>query len=184
MKRIFIGLKVDPGEIMMEMISSFKTGLATEQIKWTDPSNIHVTLAFLGNTEEVRIPQLRSMLKEECEGRGKFDLTLKGAGVFRNMSDPRILWTGIGSSQELQQLNEVIMSGLMNLGFDIEDRPYKPHLTLGRIKRISNKEAFNRLIEKYRETAIQTVCVNEVIMFESVLLQTGPVYRPITTVSL
>jgi 2'-5' RNA ligase len=184
MKRIFIGLKVDPGEIMMEMISAFKTGLATETIKWTDTANIHITLVFLGNTDEERIPQLRSVLTEICEGRGKFDLTLKGAGVFRNMSDPRILWTGIGSSVKLMQLNEAITTGLINLGFEIDDRPYKPHLTLGRIKRINDKEAFSRLIEKYGETAIQTVNVNEVIMFESVLLQTGPLYRALATVSL
>jgi 2'-5' RNA ligase len=184
MKRIFIGLKVDPGEILMEMISAFKTGLATEPIKWTDTANIHITLVFLGNTEEERIPQLRSMLKEICGGRGRFDLTLKGAGVFRNMNDPRILWTGIGSSQKLLQLNEAITAGLIDLGFEIEDRPYKPHLTLGRIKRINEKEAFSRLIEKYCDTAIQTVNVNEVIMFESVLLQTGPLYRALERVSL
>jgi len=168
----------------MEMISAFKTGLATEPIKWTDTANIHITLVFLGNTEEERIPQLRSMLKGICEGRGKFDLALKGAGVFRNMNDPRILWTGIGFSQKLLQLNEAITEGLINLGFEIEDRPYKPHLTLGRIKRINDKDAFSRLIEKYYDTAIQTVNVNEVIMFESVLLQAGPLYRALERVSL
>jgi 2'-5' RNA ligase len=184
MKRIFIGLKVDPGEIMMGMISIFKTGLITEHIKWTDPSNIHITLVFLGNTEEERIPPLKSMLKEVCEDLGKFDLTLKGAGVFRSMNDPRILWTGIEPSEKLEHLNVVVTSGLKNLGFELEDRPYKPHLTLGRIKRISDKEAFSLLIDKYRETAIQAVNVKEVIMFESVLLPTGPVYKPLATVSL
>jgi len=168
----------------MDMISSFKKGLETEQIKWTDPANIHITLAFLGNTDEERIPQLSIMLKEVCESRGKFDLTLKGAGVFRNMNDPRILWTGIGSSEELLQLNEVITSGLIDLGFEIEDRPFKPHLTLGRIKRISDNGAFSRLLEKYSDRAVQTVNVNDVIMFESILLQNGPLYKPLLKVNL
>lgn len=168
----------------MEMISAFKTGLITEPVKWTDPSNIHITLVFLGNTDEERIPQLKSMLKEICEGRGKFDLALKGAGVFRNMNAPRILWTGIEPSEILLQLYEAITEGLIKLGLDLEDRPYKPHLTLGRIKRINDKEAFNRLIDKYCETSIQTVNVNEVILFESVLLPTGPLYRALATVSL
>ena len=94
------------------------------------------------------------MLKEKCEGRGRFDLTLKGAGVFRSMSDPRILWVGIERSDSLLQLNKVISDGLKSLDITVEDRPYNPHLTLGRIKHISNKDSLNSLSEEISEHGI------------------------------
>ena len=55
------------------------------------------------------------MLKEKCEGSGKFELIIKGSGVFRNLDDPRIIWTGIEPSEKLIQLNAIIMNGLKEL---------------------------------------------------------------------
>lgn len=184
MKRVFIGLKIEPGEMLKEVFFSLKAGLSAEKIKWTDLANIHLTLVFLGDTGEDKIPQLYSMLKEKCEGWGKFDLILKGAGVFRSMSDPRILWVGIERSDSLLQLNKVISDGLKSLDITVEDRPYNPHLTLGRIKHISNKDSLNSHLKKYQNTAFQTVNVNEVILYESILLQAGPLYKPLEKVSL
>src|SRR5664280_262717 len=89
MKRLFIALKVEPGEPLLTMISSFKSGLNMDSIKWTNPGNIHITLAFLGDTDEKMIITLCSMLKENCTGFGEFQLILKGSGIFRNMNDPR-----------------------------------------------------------------------------------------------
>ena len=64
MKRIFIAVKIDPGETLMKMISDFKTGLKDERIKWTETENFHITLAFLGETEEDKIKAIGKMLRE------------------------------------------------------------------------------------------------------------------------
>ncbi len=179
MKRIFIAVKVEPGETILKMISLLKAGLSSENIKWTNPANIHITLAFLGDTEEEKIGIISGMLKEKCEGFGKFELILKGAGVFKNMDDPRIIWTGIEPSEKLNQLNGLIKSGLKNLGINIEDRPFNPHLTLGRIKYLKPENKLKELIEGYRDNVLQKVPVNDVILYESILLQTGPQYKSI-----
>ena len=184
MKRIFIAVKVEAGENLLSMISSLKSGLCNESIKWTNPDNIHITLAFLGDTEEEQIKIIGAMLKEKCGGSGKFELMIKGSGVFKNLSDPRVIWTGIEPSENFIRLNGLVKSGLTEAGIKIEDRPFKPHLTLGRIKKLKDKEVLKTLMDKYQNTEIQKVPVNEVILYESILLHSEPLYKALSKFNL
>lgn len=184
MKRIFIGLKVHAGDTLLKILSSFKEGLRKDNIKWTSIDNIHITLAFLGDTEEKKTKNISSMLKEVCGDTGKFELKLKGSGLFRKLKDPRIIWIGTEPSEKVLQLNNSIMKGLKELNIKMEDRPFNPHLTIGRIKHIYDKELLRTLIEKFQDSEIQTIQVNEVIMYESILLPSGPVYKPLVSVEL
>jgi RNA 2',3'-cyclic 3'-phosphodiesterase len=179
MKRIFIALKVEAGAALLAMISSLKSGLLNDNIKWTSIDNIHITLAFLGDTQESLINDITKMLKFKCAGSGKFNLTLKGCGLFRNLNDPRIIWTGIGPSERLMQLNESVMNGLKLLKIKMEDRPYNPHLTLGRIKHLNDKDLLKSLIDRFQNVELQIVPVTDVVLYESILLQSGPIYRPL-----
>ena len=179
MKRIFIAVKIDAGENLLNMISDLKAGLKEERVKWTEIENFHITLAFLGDTEESKIKAINNMLITTCEGFGEFEIFIKGAGVFKNFSDPRILWTGIEASEKLNKLNDCIKSGLKDTGISLEERTFRPHLTLGRIKSISDNDNLKSLVDKYLNAEIQSQPVNEVILYESILLQTGPVYKPL-----
>ena len=179
MKRIFIALKVDAGATLLGMFSALKSGLQNDNIKWTSIDNIHITLAFLGDTQESIINDISIILTKKCGGCGKFSLTLKGCGLFRNFSDPRIIWTGIEPSDRLIQLNKSIMNGLKVLNIKMEDRPYNPHLTLGRIKHLNDMDLMKSFIEQFQNTEIQKVPVSEVILYESILLQSGPIYQPL-----
>ena len=179
MKRIFIAVKVDPGETLLKMISSFKSVLNGENIKWTNPDNNHITLLFLGDTGEEQVTIISNILNNKCKGFGKFELILKGSGVFKSINDPRVIWAGIEPSEKFNHLNGLIKSGLKTAGIMFEERPFKPHLTLGRIKYLKQVVNIKKLIEKYRDIEIQKIPVNEVILFESILLPTGPVYKQI-----
>jgi 2'-5' RNA ligase len=176
MKRIFIAVKTDAGADLLKMIASLKDLLGKESIKWVDPANIHLTLAFLGDTEEKRIRILSSLLKDKCSGFGEFDFTLAGTGVFKNFRDPRVIWAGIRSSERLSDLNSEISAGLKETGFNIEERSFKPHLTLGRIRSLKDPDNLKSTLERYRETEFQTIQVREVFLFESILMQKGPTY--------
>jgi RNA 2',3'-cyclic 3'-phosphodiesterase len=179
MKRIFIAVKVDADNSFLSLISTFKSRLSGESIKWVSIDNIHITLAFLGDTEDEQIIILSKMLKSKCDGFGKFEILIKGTGVFKSFNDPRIIWSGIEPSEKLSHLNGLIRSGLTELGIRMEERPFNPHLTLGRIKFLKPGNYLKEVIGKFRETEIQKVPVNEVILYESNLLVSGPVYRPI-----
>jgi 2'-5' RNA ligase len=184
MKRIFIAVKVEPEETLMKMLSSFRSVLSRESIKWTNPDNLHITLAFLGNTEDDLITAISGMLSEKCERSGRFELTVRGSGVFKSLKDPRVIWIGIGHSEELQRLNTLIKNGLAGTGIKLEDRPFKPHLTIGRVRQLRSNDILKSMLEKYEDTEFQKVSVNEVILYESMLLRTGSVYNPLRKFNL
>jgi 2'-5' RNA ligase len=179
MKRIFVAVKIDAGENLLNMISDLKAGLKEERVKWTETDNFHITLAFLGDTEETKIKAINNMLMTTCGGFGEFEIIIKGTGLFKNLSDPRILWSGIETSEKLDKLYDCIKSGLKDTGISLEERPFRPHLTLGRIKGIRDQENLKSLITRYLEAEMQSQPVNEVILYESILSQTGPVYKPL-----
>jgi len=177
-KRIFIGIKIEPDGTLLRMINSLKAVLVNDKINWVDQANIHITLAFLGDTEEERITVAAIMLRQVCQGFGVFSFNLSGAGVFKNFHDPRVIWTGIDNSAELGRLNHLVVTGLRDTGFSIEDRPFKPHITIGRIKSIKDPDLLRRALERYRDITFQNVSVREVILFESILKPGGPEYKP------
>ena len=179
MKRIFIAIKIDPGETLLRIHYSLRSLLGGERIKWVDTTNIHLTLAFLGDTEEDRITVASILLKQECSGFGEFRFNLSGTGVFRNFSDPKILWIGINESEKLIRLNDEIKRGLDDTGFKTEDRAFSPHITIGRIKFIKDPGALREALEPYKNTFIQEVVAAEVILFESILKPSGPEYRAV-----
>ncbi|HUX96703.1 MAG TPA: RNA 2',3'-cyclic phosphodiesterase [Bacteroidales bacterium] len=184
MKRVFIAIRIEPGEEFMKMFSLFKTVLINDNIKWTETSNIHITLVFLGDTEEKRVKETDILLKDICSGFRSFNLELRGAGVFRSLKDPRVLWAGISRSMDMDDLNKVITSKLRETGTHLEERPFSPHLTLGRIKRINNISVLSDLLEKHRNKEIQQIRVSEITFYESILRPEGPIYKPIGRYSL
>jgi 2'-5' RNA ligase len=184
MIRIFIALKIEPGGILLESLSFLKHELRDESINWTKPENIHITLAFLGDTHENKILPISEMLTEKCKGFEPFGLTLKGTGVFRNYKDPRIIWIGILPSDRLIKLNSEIKNGLRSIDIKTEDRPFNPHITIGRIKRTGDPQALKSIIEVHQNSLFQMVQVDEAILFESILHQTGPIYKTINCFSL
>lgn len=177
-------MKVTEDENFIKLVSVLRSTLKDESIKWINQGNTHITLAFLGDTDEEFMKPLDAMLKDKCEGSGRFELTLKGFGIFRNLRDPRIIWAGIEQSEALAELAGKIVEGLKEKGITTEDRPFSPHLTLGRIKHINDKSSLKALLEKFQETLIQKVPVNEVILYESILKPGGSVYKVISVYSL
>jgi 2'-5' RNA ligase len=179
MKRIFIAVRTEPGEELTRMCSSLRALLGNEKITWVNMDNIHLTLVFLGDTEEERIKVAGIVLKQKCTGFGEFNFKLSGTGVFGSFKNPRVIWTGIKNPERLIELNKLIITGLKDTGFKIEEHQFSPHITIGRIKSIQNPEAFKSAIGRYHDTFIQEVYVRDVILYESILKPTGPVYHPV-----
>ena len=104
-------------------------------------------------------------------------LDFQELGVFRSTKTPRVLWLGVKDSKELNELAEDVRSSLRRPELYNEDKAFKPHLTLGRMKRIENRYLLTGLIEYYRNTPIQKQLVDKIILYESILGAGGAAYH-------
>ena len=184
MKRTFIAIRVDAGSELQDAISFLRSGLRGEYIKWVDAGNMHVTLAFIGNTDESLVKSVGAALENDFKGFGSFKFKLTGLGVFRNFTDPKIIRTGIKDPEELIRAHEIVRKGLGLLDIRPEDRQFSPHLTIARIKGIKDKNNLQKLIQNYANIPFQDVTVSEIMYYESILLPAGPHYKPISKVVL
>lgn len=101
--------------------------------KWVHPDDYHVTLFFLGACRPEQVPSLRRELAIVADQWTPFTLKLQGVGIFGVPRRPRILWAGVdGNLSVLNELHEDVVQALVPLGFQREDRPFRPHVTLAR----------------------------------------------------
>jgi 2'-5' RNA ligase len=105
-------------------------------VRWTPIESIHLTVKFLGEIEPSVLPALADGIRRVVLNSGGFSVRLQGLGAFPSLRSPNILWCGIqGDVGMLQALQQAVESACSQLGFAPEQRPFKPHLTLGRIRR-------------------------------------------------
>ncbi|MCF8335394.1 MAG: RNA 2',3'-cyclic phosphodiesterase [Bacteroidales bacterium] len=179
MKRTFIAAKISPGEKLLETYTKLRNELKNEKIKWVNSDQFHITLFFLGDTDEEMIPRVRTQIGNLIDQFSAFYINLSGLGVFKNLHKPRVLWAGIYQYDTLKEIKERIDEEMVSLGFPAEERDFKPHLTMARLKWINDKEKLKGLIEGYKNEDFQQVKINECIYYESILKPGGPVYKPI-----
>jgi 2'-5' RNA ligase len=184
MKRTFIAVKIDVSDELRNTILALKSGLKEENIKWVDLTNLHITLAFIGDTEKQMIKSIGSMLNNEFEGSGIIEFSLTGFGLFQNINNPRIIYSAIENPEKLIRAHENIKKGLSELNIVLEEREFNPHLTIGRIKDLVDKSNLQKLVHTFAGKNLQTVSVSEIMYYESVLLPTGPIYKQIIKVKL
>jgi len=179
MKRTFVAIDIPGNSKINECLNSMSSKLAGEKIRWMAGDNLHLTLKFLGDTEEKSIVDIGTKLKELTQSLFTFSMTISNVGIFRNLKDPRIIWLGIDPCTELIQLKAEIENQMIQFGFPSEERKFSPHLTVGRIKFIENKMALQQIIETFHEQVLHQFIVPEVIYYESILRKEGPEYIPI-----
>ncbi len=157
----------------------------SSKIKIVNPGKSHITLKFLGNTEISLIPKIISQVENDLIPIKSFDFICKNSGVFPNISKASVLWLGVeDQSNSLLHLNQIIEKSVENFGFTKDKRNFHPHITFGRIK--GNIQIQRSQIEKYLEYTYKPIInpVEKIIYFESILTQTGPIYKKLATIKL
>jgi RNA 2',3'-cyclic 3'-phosphodiesterase len=174
--RTFVAVKIEPAPLLIQTMEDLKNKLSGEAVKWVDANKLHLTLKYLGDTLPSQVDEISEELNQVSRMFSSFSFQLEGIGFFKNMGMPRILFANIKEGEVLQLLAAEIGNRLAKLGFEPETRPFKPHLTLARIKFLKNKKAFCQAVENYRETFFQPVPFYELIFYRSVLTPDGPEY--------
>jgi 2'-5' RNA ligase len=179
MRRTFIAIDIPASAKIKKCLHILSSGLAGEKIRWMADNNLHLTIKFLGDTEEKTIPGIVTKLTEITKNLTAFPVTIKKVGVFKNLRDPRIIWLGIEADKGLAELKTSVENQISMLGFPPEDRKFSPHLTVGRIKFLRDKNKLHQIIDDYQEQILHQFFVKELVFYESILKKEGPEYIPL-----
>lgn len=175
--RSFLAIEIP--EVLREKLREFLRELKSTgaDVKWVRPEGIHLTLKFLGAVEREALETISLALRPAVEKFAPFELKAQGAGCFPSLRNPRVVWTGLIEKEDavcrLQREIETITAGL---GFPSEDRPFKPHLTLGRVRSPKGKIALTQMIEGNSHLDLGSFRVERVVLFRSDLRPEGAVY--------
>jgi len=184
MKRLFAAVKIYPSIELFNTYNRLKMGLKFARITWVKPENIHITLKFFGETDEKRIPDISAVLNEVATRHKPFTSDLVNVGIFGSSYKPKVIWFGIDKSEPLKHLGIDLLQALEATGWEKDRQNFVPHLTIGRIKEIPDKQLFQIVIDKHKKTWMQEIQVSEFHLYESILNREGPTYKVIESYSL
>lgn len=131
--RIFIAalLDDDTRRHISDYISSIKGRISG--VKWERQEKLHITLKFLGEIEQSKLPDICNVVDFACGNMAKIEMAVSHFGAFPNLSRPRVLYTGFDDSEQINGLQQSIDSRLTDYGFAPESRKFIPHVTIGRV---------------------------------------------------
>ena len=180
-------LAIELPEPILRKIEEVEADLksAHPDVRWVSPEKIHLTLKFFGNIEESRIDSIFKSIEEPVRSTQPFSLKVQGVGAFPSTKSPRVIWMGlVNGSEILTSFQKEIEAQLEKIGFQLEDRRFRPHLTLGRVKSSRGKDDLAQRMEKHKEGEFGDFQVERVILFKSDLKPSGPIYTTLRELRL
>lgn len=174
--RCFISVNLDEtlkGEIH-KAIEKLREGKA--DVKWVPAENLHITLKFLGNADKETVARLEERLSPLAERYESFYMSLRGIGLFPDRRRPRVVWIDLINAGRLADIQKDIEQTALPLGFEREDRPFSPHLTIGRIRSQRGINPLLGAIETLKDKDFGNIEVNAVSLMKSDLKPTGAQY--------
>jgi RNA 2',3'-cyclic 3'-phosphodiesterase len=180
--------------IAIEIPEDSKKGLAEVQDKikdsgvdagWTRPEGIHLTLKFLGEVSEAKVPEIMAALADATKETTGFRLEIADAGAFPNPKNARVVWIGVsGEREKLTRLQAAVEKGMDHIVFKRENRAFTPHLTLGRIKFIRSRDTWLKALDGIKDVKLLGFDARTVCLMKSELKSSGSVYTEIGKVKL
>jgi 2'-5' RNA ligase len=155
------------------------------KVTWVKPEAMHLTLKFLGDVDLLEIPAVCEAVSGVVAELPPFEIEIRGAGAFPSASRPRTIWLGVGhGNEELVEVHDAIERALSRLGFRQENRRFRPHLTLGRVRGDGGLSELGRLVTQHAEYVGGVASVDDVIVFSSELDAEGPIHEPLAVAPL
>jgi 2'-5' RNA ligase len=177
--RLFVSVEV-PEEVkqhIFDLQHEMTSGIA--KIRWVAKKNLHLTLKFLGEVEEVLLDEIKARLSSvSCS---PFKLRLTHLGFFPSKEYIRVIWVGIDPESKMISLQQKVDAELLDI-FPSEQK-FVSHLTIGRVKFIKKKKEFMKIIDKVKVKPLEFE-VKEFKLMQSVLRRSSPIYEELATYKL
>jgi 2'-5' RNA ligase len=180
--RAFISIDLARIQEIEDYIVALKS--ADPTLKVVDPKQIHITLKFLGETPESKVPVIAEAMKEAAKGIEPFTVRLRGTGAFPSKNRIRVIWVGMNDILPMGTMATRLDELLSQQGFERERRPFAPHLTVARTKVESPNPSIRQIMENNAESDFGTIFVDRIRLKKSVLTQCGPRYSTVEEVVL
>lgn len=180
--RGFIAIDIESFPKLVQLENEIKNSGAN--IKLVEPENVHITLKFLGETDEALVDRILDIMKSAVEEMKPFDIKFKGSGVFPNQNYIKVMWIGIENIEQISKIAKKIDEQTSKLGFEKEKRGFSAHLTIARVKSAINKDKLLQIIEKYKDVEFGIFNVNQITLKKSELTPKGPIYTNLKEVKI
>jgi len=191
MEQIRAFIAIELSDAVKDSLSSIRHMLRSAEhpyVKWVAPEGIHLTLKFLGNIAQDRVPQITEAIAQAAQDVAPFQIQIGRLGAFPNMGRPQVIWVAIeGEVEGLIALQRGIDQALIPLGFAPESRSFTPHLTLGRLRERASPAERKRIGERMIATEFEggsAMEVSEISLMRSKLTPQGAIYSRIASVEL
>jgi len=184
--RTFLSLDLD--EVIRDRLlaAAAAVGSGGAKMKWVDDQQLHVTLKFLGDVPDERINEVCSIASEVAEGVESFEFHVQGMTcVPPGGSQLRMIWAGVDDpTGRMGVLHERLDEALSGLGLKEEDRAFKPHITLARVRFVKDASVLRAAAQRYLHEAFGTQHAEELVAYSSKLTSEGPIYTPLAKAKL
>ncbi len=157
---------------------------ASRDLKVVAVDHLHLTLKFLGDTEEGLVSEIVSAIREAAAGVAPFRVQIRGMGAFPNLAQPKVLWVGIEGGDPLARMARSLNENLTALGFPRENRDWSPHVTLARVRGRRDLDRAQAVLHAHKDELFAEVRIEEVRLKKSVLRPQGPEYSTVESVRL
>ena len=158
---------------------------AESTLRWVPPENLHFTLKFLGGITPPQLAGVVAAAREVAARTQRFSITLAGLGAFPSARRPRVVWVGVSSGADhLVALAEHLDVVLRPAHASREDRPFRPHLTIARVRDAAPARDLSDEIGVLRELEWGSQTVGAILVMESHLRPSGAIYQPVEEVWL
>ena len=187
-KNIRAFLAVEPPEEILQTVIRLQEKLKREisgRLSWTRPGGQHLTLKFFGDVSTGDVDSIGRAVQNRLPSGAALNLKIEKLGVFPDARKPRVLWCGTsGDVEKLAALQKQLDVDFTGIGFPKEDRPFRAHLTLARIKDPRAPAGIDKALQKYRDFSTSFFSVRELILFQSNLTPQGATYTRLATFPL
>lgn len=178
--RLFVALELtdEVHTALRELVARLEP--AGADLRWVRREGMHLTLKFIGEVPEAKLPLIQEALAR-VRSAAPVEMKFRGLGYFPHERRPRVFWVGVEASANLPELAAEVEAALEPLGIARENRPYAPHLTLGRFKTLSRLARLQEEIARLPSTEFGRVETAEFALFQSRLSPRGAEYTRLQT---